>query len=351
MTGTPADGLAAVANLYHRYFTGLVLTTVTRRSAADAALLMEKTFRHQHHEKFLSSLEKLGLDGLPDAVKCAGYHYLSNSIGGVKVEFMREHDRKAWVRFVPPRWIWDGTAICGIPGEVSRGVLRGWYAHNGVSLGNPRIGFVCTQQTPDGQHGLAGYFREADRDLGPDERLIFSPGEEPPPFDPAAAPKLDMSAWTPDRLAKANRSYAMEYVRSTLPRMAALFGPAEAAFLGNITGKLIGMQFYDATAARFGIAPGGADGFGALMAALAAGQGDTLTVARDGDALLLRQPGWRLMRGLGAVSPAVFDGWNGLWEGLLAVHDRTLRLEVLSRLDRGDDAFVWRVRGQRQAAV
>jgi hypothetical protein len=351
MSEAPDAGLAAVANLYHRYFTGLVLTVVSRRSGTDAALLMERTFRHQHHEKFLSSLEKLGLEGLPDAVKAAGYHYLSNSIGGVKVEFVRESDRKAWVRFVPPRWIWDGTAICGIPGEVSRGVLRGWYSHNGVSLKNPRLGFVCTQQTPDGQHGLAGYFYEYDRDLAPDERLVFSPGEEPPPFDPAAAPKLDMSTWTPDRLAKANRNYAMEYIRTTLPRMAALFGPSEAAFLGNITGKLIGMQYYDATAGFFGIKPGGAEPFGRLMTALATAQGDSMTVERDGDALLLRQPSWRLMRGLGPVSQAVFDGWNGLWQGLLAVHDRTLALDVVARLDRGDDAFVWRVAPQKQGAL
>lgn len=351
MSETTDPGLAAVANLYHRYFTGLVLTVVTRRSGADAALLMEKTFRHQHHEKFLSSLGKLGLDALPDAVKAAGYHYLSNRIGGVKVEFMRESDRKAWVRFVPPRWVWDGTAICGIPGEVSRGVLRGWYGHNGVSLKNPRLGFVCTQQTPDGQHGLAGYFLEYDRDLGPDERLVFSPGEEPPPFDPDAAPKLDLSVWTPARLAKANRSYAMEYVRSTLPRMAALFGPAEAAYLGNIAGKLVGMQYYDATAGFFGIQPGGAASFGRLMVAVAAGQGDAMTVSHDGDALLLRQPSWRLMRGLGAVPQSVFDGWNGLWQGLLAVHDRTLRLDVVARMDRGDDAFVWRIAPQKQAAL
>jgi len=33
---------------------------------------------------------------------------------------MYETDRKAWIRYPPPRWIWKGTAICGVPGEVSR---------------------------------------------------------------------------------------------------------------------------------------------------------------------------------------------------------------------------------------
>ena len=58
------------------------------------------------------------------------------------------------MRYVPPRWIYEGTAICGVPSEVSRAMLRAWHAHNGVSLGSPRLGFVCTKQTTDGQPGL-----------------------------------------------------------------------------------------------------------------------------------------------------------------------------------------------------
>lgn len=170
MTTAHPGGLTAAADLYHTYFTGLILTLVSRRNTPDAAEWVFRVFRHQHHEKFLSSLDKLGLTGLPHAVACAAYHYLSNAVGGVSVEFMRESDTKAWVRFVPPRWIYPGAAICGVPSEVSRGVLRGWYAQNGVSLGNPRLGFVCTAQTVDGQHGLAGYFREFERDLAPEER-------------------------------------------------------------------------------------------------------------------------------------------------------------------------------------
>lgn len=337
-------GWRAVATLYHRYFTGLLLTVVMRRGAQDAGELTYRLFRKQHHEKFLSSLAKLGLDGLPDPVKAAGYHYLSNRIGGVKVEFVRESDAKAWVHFVPPRWIYDGVAICGIPSEVSRGVLRGWYAQNGVSLKNPRLGFVCTQQTTDGQPGLSGYFLEHDRDLGPEERLRFSPGELPPRFDPQAAPKLDTSAWTPDRLAKANRNYAMEYIRNALPILAEIFGPAEAAQLGRGAAKLIGMQFYDEMVAALGPVAPDAGGFARLFAALAAGQDDACEIDVGQRGAVIRQTGWRLMRGTQAVPDSVFEAWNGLFEGLLAVHDRFLVLDVRRRLDRGDDAFEWEVR-------
>ena len=82
------ETMQAVARLYHAYMTGLMLTLVTRRSAADAAEWVYRVFRHQHHEKFLSSFDKLGLRGMPDAVACGAYHYLSNTVGGVTVEFM-----------------------------------------------------------------------------------------------------------------------------------------------------------------------------------------------------------------------------------------------------------------------
>ena len=117
-------GYRAVETLYHAYLTGVILMVVTRRGNKDAAELVFRLFRRQHLEKFLPGLEKLGLTGLPDAVAAAQYHYLSNHLGGVKVEYMPESDRKAWVRYVPPRWIWEGTAICAVPSEVNASMLR-----------------------------------------------------------------------------------------------------------------------------------------------------------------------------------------------------------------------------------
>jgi hypothetical protein len=342
--GSPEAAMQAVARLYHTYFTGLMLSLVSRRSTADAAEWVFRVFRHQHHEKFLTSFRKLGLDGMPDAVACAAYHYLSNSVGGVRVEFMRESDRKAWVHFVPPRWIYPGAAICGIPSDVSRAFLRGWYAQNGVSLGNPRLGFVCTAQTTDGQHGLAGYFWERDHAIAPEERLIFRPGEIAPPFDPAAAPKLPAADWPPERLAKAERNYCMEYVRSGLPRLVEQLGPAEAAAIGRITGHLIGAQCYAEVAALLDIQDDSPDAFATLMTRLAAGEGDAATATRTDDASLVHRPGWRLTRGLPPQSPAVFEAWNGLFEGLLSVHNRFLALEPVARLDRGDATTGWRIR-------
>ena len=231
-----------VADLYHGTFTGLILTAVTRRGTADATEFMFRIFRRQQQERFIAGLDKLGLSHLPPAVAAAQYHYLSNWIGGVSVEYMHESDRKAWIRYPPPRWIWRGTAICGIPGEVSRAMLRGWHANNGVALGNLKLGFVCTKQSVDGQDGLEGYYCEYDHELDVDQRLVFARHLEAPPFDPAKAPALPVDSWPRPRLEKAYRNYAMEYVRTAAPVAVQLFGPHDAGYLLRLTGKLIGMQ-------------------------------------------------------------------------------------------------------------
>jgi hypothetical protein len=331
--GTPG-GYKAVSQLYNALMTGLVLTLVTQRDPDAARRFVFAHFRRQHLEKFRDGLAKLGLDPLPDAVKCAQYHYFSNALGGVKTEYMRESDRKAWVRYPPPRWIWSGAAICGIPREVNEAMLHGWHGHNGVTLGNPRLGFVCTGETVNGDPGLEGYYIEYDTDVAPDERVRFVHHEHAPPFDPAKAPLLDSASWPAERLLKVERSYAMEYVRSMLPSMVELFGADEAAHLVGRTARLIGLQYYDACANLLGIGGHGAPDFAQLLGALAASQGETVEV----DGGTVTQTRWRLMYGV-TNAHAMFDAWNALWTGMLAVHNRALKMAV----ERRGEHIVWRI--------
>jgi hypothetical protein len=333
----------AVGDLYHAWITGLILTTVTRRSAADAADLVFRTFRRQQREKFLPGLEKLGLRDLPHAVACAQYHYLSNDLGGVRVEYIPDSDRKAWVRYVPPRWIYDGATICAVPSEITRAMLRGWHANNGVLLGNDRLGFVCTKMTTEGQPGLEGYYHESERALTPDERLRFAPDEDGPDFDPGCAPRLDAATWPPERLAKAARNYAMTYVRTMLLALVEAFGADEARRLGGITSRLIGMQYYARTAELLGIKDGTLEGFADYLAQLGVAQGDDTVWSRDGDAIVVRAASWRLMGTARDLSPAVFDAWNDLWTGALSIHDRRARVRVDQRPGGNTAAIVWRV--------
>jgi hypothetical protein len=335
---------AAVELIYHSYLTGLILMLASRAGPARAAEVVFRTFRRQQLARFLPGLQKLGLAGLPHAVACAQYHYLSNQVGGVKVEYVYESDRKAWVRYPPPRWVWAGTAICGIPSEVSRAMLRGWHGNNGVVLGNPRLGFVCTGQTVDGQPGLEGYYREWDRDLAPEERLQFSPGERCPPFQADLAPRLPEPSWPEAHLRKVLRNYAMDYITSILPETVAVLGPEEGGHIAGAAARLVGMQTFDAVAALLGGVGAGPAGFAAAFARLARGQSDDAELRPEGTTASVRQTSWRLMAEHEALSGAVFDAWNELWVGAALAHDRFMHVEVTQRRDRGDACWCWQFR-------
>ncbi len=332
----------SVADLYHACFTGLVLTLVSRRGTSDAAEFVFNVFRRQQQERFVAGLSKLGLAHLPPAVAAAQYHYLSNWIGGVHVEYMVESDRKAWIRYPPPRWIWRGTAICGVPGEVSKAMLRGWHGNNGIALGHPSLGFVCTKQSVDGQDGLEGYYFDYDHPLEPDQRVVFARHLEAPLFDPAQAPALPVDSWPQPRLEKAYRNYAMEYVRTAAPVAVQLFGPVDASYLLQLTGKLIGMQSYDELAPGLGETGRDAAGFARLLQALLAAQGDDVGLHDTGDGFDLRQARWTLLDGVGDAHPACIRILEGLVEGLAAACGRRITARLSSEV--GASPLVWSVR-------
>jgi hypothetical protein len=332
----------SVADLYHAYFTGLILTVVTRRGTSDAAEFVFRIFRRQQQERFLPGLEKLGLRGLPPAVAAAQYHYLSNWIGGVSVEYMYESDRKAWIRYPPPRWIWRGTAICGVPGEVSRAMLRGWHANNGVSLDNPKLGFVCTKQTVDGQDGLEGYYYEYDHALDVDQRLVFARHLEAPMFDANTAPALPVSNWPKPRLEKAYRNYAMEYVRTAAPVAVQLFGPEDAGYLLHMTGKLIGMQYFNEIARGLDSSHGNAKDFVAFLHALFNAQDDAADISESDGAFEIKQHSWKLMADVSDYHPACAKALEGLIEGLAAGCGRGIAVNMKPGAG-GARPFVWSI--------
>ena len=341
----------AIEHIYHSYLTGLILTLSSRAGTAHAAEIVFRTFRRQQLARFLPGLKKLGLDELPNAVACAQYHYLSNQVGGVKVEYVYESDQKAWVRYPPPRWIWSGTAICGIPSDVSRAMLRGWHANNGVVLGNPRLGFVCTGQTVDGQPGLEGYYREWDHDLCPEERLQFSPGETCPPFEPSKAPRLPEVSWPKERLQKVLRNYAMEYITSIVPETIVVLGPEEGGHLAGVAARLVGMHVFDEVAGMLGGVAPGIRGFATAMVRLLEGQGDKAELDVADDIAVITHPTWQLMRDRRDVPPAAFQSLGELWTGMALAHDRFIRIECIKRRDRGDAHWQWRIVDSRSPST
>ncbi|MEL6415645.1 MAG: hypothetical protein AAFQ15_11970, partial [Pseudomonadota bacterium] len=289
----------------------------------------------------LSSFEKLGLDLEPDAVACAKYHVLSNGIGGVAVEYMAESDTRAWVRFRYPRWMYAGPAICGIPVEASRGFLHGWYAQNGVSLNNPRLGFVCVSEDVTGQFGLCGYFKEYDHELSEAERLVFAPDERPPAFVPADQPVPPAQDWSEERLDKANRNYAMEYVRNGLGALTDVIGAERTQMLASKAARLTGLQNYQDMREAIGATEGGAPQSAEFLAEMMRGMGDECSVAEAGDGgAQITQTGLRIVRDLdGAARELILSCWIELWRG--AIHAQRLFLDVECQIT--NDRLVWRI--------
>lgn len=337
--------IAAQAHLHHGLLLGLQLMISTRRGAEVMGDWMFRLFRRQHLDKFLASFDKLGLTGLPHAVACAQYHVLSNNMGGVGVEYLPERDDKAWVRFRYPRWMYHGPTICGVPVEVSRGFLRGWYAHNGVSLRNPRLGYVCVSEDMTGQFGLCGYFREYDHELTDSERLQFAPDETPPPFDPAAQPTPPADQWNAERLQKAGRNYALDYIRNGLVTLAEVIGPDDTRALAGLAARLIGLQYYPEIATMIGARDGDVDDAARFLATMFEGMGDVAIIESDGSDRIVVQrpdsgPSIRVLRDLpDPEAELLFDCWQALWTGALHSQRRIWNLSVIR-----DDAMVcWRI--------
>lgn len=339
--------IKAQAEIHHAYFLGLQLMTSARKGPEVMEEWMFRLFRRQHLEKFLSSFDKLGLSGLPDAVACAKYHVLSNAIGGVGVEYMAETDKKAWVRFRYPRWMYDGPTLCGIPVGVGRGFMRGWYAHNGVSLKNPRLGYVCVSEDLTGEFGFCGYFKEYDHDLSEEERLQFGKGEIPPVFKEEDQLKPPAEEWSEDRLEKANRNYALEYVRNGLIELAGVIGEEETKDIGSHSARLIGLQYFPKLAEIVGSKDGDAEEACSFLMKMISGMGDE-TSPIDGSSATsasFEQKGLRVVRGLsGNDRNLILTCWKELWLGCVRSNREMLTLE---NQQINEEKIVWHIKSLR----
>lgn len=316
--------------LHHSWLLGLMLTVVVRKDPEVTGEWMFRLFRRQHLSRFLSSFGKLGLDHLPHAVACAKYHVLSNQIGGVRVEFMKENDQKAWLRFRYPRWMYAGPTLCAMPIEVSRGFLRGWYAHNGVSLGNPRLGFVCvSEDMSDDGFGLCGYFKEFDHDLTDAQRLQFS-RELPPPFQAVDQPSLPAGQWPAERLDAAQRGYALDYLRNGIGELMGLIGVEEAREIATRSARLVGRQYYEQTAGMLGATDGDARDAARYLQQLGEGMAESVTLIEvSASHARLALSGLRIAQSLPEPEASVLaQAWLALLSGSIEAHQTLMVLQT-----------------------
>ncbi len=212
--------------------------------------------------------------------------------------------------------------------------MRGWHAHNGVSLNNPRLGFVCTAMTTDGAPGLEGYYREFDHDLTEDQRLQFAPDETCPPIDPVSMPILDATSWPAQRQAKANLNYAMEYVRNAFVILESLLGVERAMLIGGICARQIGMHNADSLATAFDCSLTGHQSFCELLAAMLSEDGSQV----DASATELTLTDWRFQP-IDQLTDASVQIFTEALRGMLSVRDRFASLDYR----REQRTIVWTV--------
>ena len=217
---------------------------VMREKGVDALVDLKSIVLGDLQEsRYLAGLEKLGIAGDPPAVAAAKYHYLSNRIGGLALEYVEESPKKAWIRYTPPNVFYAGMGAMAIPAKVQRAVFRAWHAHNAKYMNCPNLGYVVTKCFQDGHPYDEGYFIEYDRPVTAANAVRFVHAETTPEFDAARAPKLDPKAWPEARLLRAKRKYAGDYVRTGAESLINVYGAKPGAYMIDQTMRVVAMQY------------------------------------------------------------------------------------------------------------
>ena len=241
----------SVADLYHAFFTGLILTVVTRRGTADAAEFVFRVFRRQQQERFLPGLEE------------ARARSSAAGGGGRAVSLSLQLDRRRPCRIHVrdrPQGL-DPLSAAALDlarhGDLRR--ARRSLARDAARLARQqRRGARQSQDSASSAPSRASTARTASKAITTNTIIRSSSTSG---WCSRAISKRRCSirplrrrcrsrAGRRPRLEKAYRNYAMEYVKTAAPVMVQLFGPEDAGYLLHLTGKLIGMQYFDEIAQR-----------------------------------------------------------------------------------------------------
>lgn len=325
--------------LWTALFSALVFACL-REHDQDLIIELERRSVRRHQQKhFTVGMRKLGLGPeLGDVVRCARYHYFSNTLGGLPMHYVEESPQRVWIRYLAPYWMGDGPtqpaagpAVLG--SAFGRAPFLGWHANNGAFLGNDRLVFVQTQGLADGDPWDAGYFTLHDRPLPPGEGYLRRVGEWGPRFDPASAPALPHADWPAQRRAKALRNYGIDFTASRFSTLVELVGTAEAAHIVEHAYTVVLAQRAQSLPAGLGLGPvTTARGAAEFFAAVATISGDHVEI--DPGAATVRQLDQRVWRDEAGPIPEIDDAIARAWSRTLDLHGDGLRC----RLDRSDPA-------------
>jgi hypothetical protein len=124
--------------------------------------------------------------------------------------------------------------------------------------------------------------------------------------------------------------------------MVQLFGPEDAGYLLHLTGKLIGMQYFDEIARAFLLTRGGTTEFAAFLRVLFESQDDVAEFSESAGSFEVRQQSWKLMENVGDYSPACSKVLEGLFEGLSAGCGRHIPVRLMPAQE-GKPPFIWSI--------
>jgi hypothetical protein len=337
-----------IGRLWALQYAALQLTLLRERGEPALTEFKYRILHMHQRAHFLDGVRKLGISrDLPPAVIAGRYHYLSNQVGGLGMEYVEESPRRVWIRYLAPSWGFPGAGLFAVPSRSARAVFAGWHAHNGSSLGCPRLGFVLTKLYQDGEPYDEGYFEEFEHDLAPEDRLQCRPVTRSPDFDPARAPRLDPAEWPEERRHRANRNFARGYVEDGVRTLLEMLGVHTACALVAQALRAVAIQTYHELGTTLGSAGDGARGLARLLAGLAelAGEAVECREERPGRWLLERAP--RMLAG-GGVPAEVHRALLAFPAMCARLHGARVRLTSAALAAEGAPRDVWVVEDTRE---
>lgn len=266
--------------VWGKMFSGLTAVTYAEKGADALHRLWFRFLTTHQGEKYHEGLRKLGIENETPAVAAARYHYFTNIIGGLAMEYVEESPRKAWIRYLAPMWMYGGVAVMAMPSELRRHVMSSWHPRNGQYMGCPRLGYVATKFTSEADPCDEGYFYEYDYDLSPSQIMRFEVAHRTPEFDPDKAPKLDPVLWPEMRILKARRNFSSGYLRVTAEVLDGMYGELITNHIIARTMRFMGIQFTPEIRALAGVEGTSASAVADLFARLLRAMGQDFTLDR-----------------------------------------------------------------------
>lgn len=240
-------------------FLGLIwsgLHIVTLREKGDPALhkLWLRLLAAHQGEKYREGLRKLGIgENEPPAIVAAKYHYFTNIMGGLKMDYVEESPKKVWIRYLSPMWTYPGVSMLAVPTNIRRTGFSGWHPYNGKLMGCSRLGWVATKFVTEGYPYDEGYFIEHDHDLAPGEEMRYEVVQHTPECDRSQLPTLDQEIWPEARQLKAHRNWSKGYVKTTLEQLQLMYGENTANYILAEVMRGLAIQYADQFRAEIGL--------------------------------------------------------------------------------------------------